>query len=104
MGFRLPPPDVIAVDVDGTLFRPVPGQREMEANADLITWIRERKAEGFTIMIWSLRGQEYAQDAVDLAGIGDVVDLVLSKPGYVVDDTGWNWIRETLIVPGFTEQ
>jgi hypothetical protein len=36
-----------------------------------------------------------AVKAVYLADIEDIVAFKLSKPGYIVDDKGWNWTRYT---------
>lgn len=89
---KYPPPSVIAVDVDGTLL--INGQ----LNQELVTWCRKKKAEGFFMMLWSAAGQKHAENASEMAGLNDVFDLILSKPGYVVDDQGWSWVKYTQIV------
>ncbi|MCC6202821.1 MAG: hypothetical protein IT494_07430 [Gammaproteobacteria bacterium] len=86
---------VIAVDVDGTLL--VDGR----LNERLIAWCRERHAEGFELFCWSARGRQHAQRAVELAGLADMFVAVLAKPGYVVDDAAWTWIKFTRAIhPG----
>jgi hypothetical protein len=67
----LPPPKVIAVDVDGTLL--LAGRPNVRA----IAWCRARKASGFSLFLWSMRG--------------DIFDAVIGKPGYVLDDQGPSW-------------
>ena len=83
---------VIAVDVDGTLFS---GGKRIEVVAE---WCRKQKNAGFFMILWSARGQEYAQQACDHAEMHDVFDVVLGKPGYIVDDVGWRWINFTKVV------
>ena len=87
-----PPPKVIAVDVDGTLH--VGGR----VNQKLVDYLKERKAEGYRLMLWSARGITNAQAAVDRFGLHDLFDDVLSKPGYIIDDLGWQWIKYTKVI------
>lgn len=90
-----PPQKTIAVDVDGTLFL------NGILNEKLRDWCKEKKAQGFTIMLWSARGKEYAQLAATKAVMNDVFDAVISKPGYVVDDQGWQWTKYTRVINTF---
>ena len=86
---ELPPPRVIAVDVDGTLH--ICG----EPNTRAIEWLKARKAEGFTLMLWSMRGEAHARLISGQMGCADLFDVIVSKPGYILDDEGWGWIRRT---------
>ena len=80
---------VIAVDVDGTLhINGLP-------NTALIAWCRERKEEGYTLILWSGRGEAHARSVAAAFGCAEVFAAILSKPGYVVDDEGWSWIKYT---------
>lgn len=89
---RLPPPRVVAVDVDGTLLtHGIP-------NLELISWLRRKKSEGFELMLWSQRGKHYAAHACSHCGLDGLFDVICSKPGYLVDDRGWSWILETEVV------
>ena len=97
MNPKFPPPRVIAVDVDGTLF--IRGH----VNSKLVAWIKDRKAQGFEVIIWSSRGTKHAKRGAELAGLSGVADVVISKPGYIVDDRAWSWIRFTRVVRSFTE-
>ena len=54
-----------------------------------------RAEEGFTINIWSARGERAAIDAVARCNLGGIVNATLSKPGIVVDDLGWDWTQYT---------
>ena len=94
---RFQPPQMIAVDVDGTLsLSGVP-------NTKLIEWLRERRDEGFTLTLWSARGEAHARNAAELFGVTDLFAAIISKPGYIVDDKGWSWIRFTQVVTAFCE-
>jgi hydroxymethylpyrimidine pyrophosphatase-like HAD family hydrolase len=92
---RLPPPRTIAVDVDGTL------HREGISNTRLILWLEEQKAAGYSLMLWSMRGEEHARRVASHCNAEHLFDLICSKPGYVVDDQGWQWIKETKIITNF---
>ena len=78
-----------AVDVDGTLI-----QAGGVAPA-VVEWIRERAGEGFQVIVWSARGEQVAREAVDRAGIGELVAYAIAKPGVILDDQGWGWVRFT---------
>lgn len=56
---------------------------------------RRKKLEGFEVWLWSSRGELHARRAAEAAGLTDVFRHILSKPGCIVDDQGWNWIRYT---------
>lgn len=91
-GQPYPPPKVIAVDIDGTLL--IGGQ----LNQSLVDWCQEKKQSGFRMILWSSRGLEYAQRFAERFDLCSIFDDVVSKPGYVVDDQGWRWIRYTKVV------
>ena len=91
---KYPKPRVIAVDVDGTLF--VNG----ELNESLVKWCKEKKDQGFHLMLWSMRGEKHARKAASIAGLLEVSDVITSKPGYIVDNDGWSWIKYTEVVRG----
>jgi len=83
---------VIAVDVDGTLFS------RGKLNQELSEYCRIKKEEGFFMILWSARGQKYTQQAAERADMVDVFDIIIGKPGYIVDDNGWRWVRFTKVV------
>lgn len=93
-----PPPRVIAIDVDGTLL-----SKSGSVNERVADYARRKKAEGFEVWLWSSRGQEHASNAAELAGLADVFDHILSKPGEIVDDQGWRWIRFTREISDLSE-
>ncbi|MCQ8105533.1 hypothetical protein NP590_15585 [Methylomonas sp. SURF-2] len=79
---KYPVPNVVYVDVDGTLLI------NNRVNHPLVAWVRDQHSEGKQIVVWSARGVGAAIMAVDVCGIRDIVSHTLSKPGYVVDDLG----------------
>ena len=92
---KYPPPRVIAVDVDGTLLL------RGALNKKLIEWCKQKKNDGFIMILWSSRGELHAKKAADLSGLNDIFDYIISKPGYVVDDKGWSWIKYTRVISDF---
>ena len=92
-----PPPKVIAVDVDGTLI--IDG----EVNAELVDYCRRKKSEGYTMILWSSRGKENAERAAKQSGLEDVFNILMSKPGYIVDDKRWSWTKYTRVVQDYNE-
>lgn len=87
-----PPPRVIAIDVDGTLFK------KSVLNDRVVAYCKRKKEAGFTMILWSSRGEAHARTAAVKANIEDIFDHIISKPGYIVDDQGWDWIKYTKIV------
>ena len=88
----LPIKKVIAVDVDETLI--INGQ----INQGLIDWCISMKAAGYILMLWSARGQTHAERAASYTETETLFDHIISKPGYIVDDKGWNWIKDTKVI------
>lgn len=86
---KYPPRRCIAVDVDGTLH--IGGQ----PNVALIAWCRVRKQDGYSLILWSAQGEEHARSVATAFGCADLFDVIVSKPGYIVDDNGWDWIKYT---------
>lgn len=91
-GYPYPPTRCIAVDVDGTLVC------EGRLNTGVVDWCRARKAVGFELILWSARGVNYARAVVFRFGLDGLFDAVVGKPGYLLDDLGWDWIRYTRVV------
>jgi len=85
-------PDVVYIDVDGTLII------NDRINHDLVSWARQQSQEGKEIIVWSARGKSNAENAVDRCEIGDIVSHALSKPGYIVDDLGNQWTEYMNII------
>lgn len=87
-------------DVDDTLLlwgRGIEGRRVTVKYNDLvsesavaheahITKLKQHKARGHTVVVWSAGGSEWARQAVELLGLEDYVDLVIEKPMWLYDD------------------
>jgi FMN phosphatase YigB (HAD superfamily) len=51
-----------------------------------IDLMRQFKARGHTVVVWSAGGYDWAHRAVVALGIEAMVDVVMSKPDWYVDD------------------
>lgn len=81
-----------AIDVDDTLL--INGK----ANDDLVEWIERKKKEGTELVLWSARGRDYAQEIAERLEVDHLFDAIISKPGVIVDDKGWGWIKYTRVI------
>jgi len=80
---------VVAVDVDGTIMRAGAGCSQTIAR------LRQLHAGGFEMFLWSARGAEYARAVAARLQVTDLFTQFVTKPGYILDDEGWRWIRFT---------
>ena len=85
-----PPPKVIYIDVDKTLINPIGA-----VNTRIVDWAKSKHAEGFDLVIWSSRGTDHAINAANKSGLQDIILAAISKPGFIIDDQGWGWIKYT---------
>ena len=92
MKSKYPPTKTLAVDVDGTLLR------NGELFEPVVKKCREAKAAGYRLMLWSARGREYAHHVASVLGVLELFDDVVSKPGFIIDDLGWSWVKYTRVV------
>lgn len=51
-----------------------------------IELMRQMKARGYTVVVWSAGGHEWAARAVRALGIEKMVDVVIGKPDWFCDD------------------
>lgn len=91
MESKYPKQKVIAVDVDDTLII------DDMPNEPLIEWLRD-KADDHFLILWSMQGQEHAVKEARMTGTTELFDVIISKPGYIVDDDGWNWTMHTEVI------
>lgn len=92
---KFAPAKVIAIDVDGTLLK------RGKINWPLANWAKQKKLEGFEVILWTARGRPHAAAVVERFGLESYFSQVIGKPGYIVDDMGWSWTRFTKIVTKF---
>ena len=77
------------IDVDHTLLMwggPVGDVPFPLVNGPLITRIREMKAKGWRIAVWSYGGELHAKNAVKHCGLENIVDWCCGKPTLIIDD------------------
>jgi len=48
--------------------------------------MRRHKIRGSTIIVWSAGGAAWAKKAVEALGIEELVDIIMCKPRWYVDD------------------
>ena len=51
-----------------------------------IKLLKQMKGRGRFIVVWSAGGYKWAKAVVDHLGIGKYVDMIMTKPGVMVDD------------------
>lgn len=59
-----------------------------------IELMRQFKARGHTVVVWSQGGHEWTAEVCKVLGIESIVDLVMDKPNWYVDDLHANaWMK-----------
>jgi len=87
----------VFVDVDQTLVLHVTDGSEQDddiiikdvrfrPHARHIEQIRAHFARGHLVVVWSAGGYKWGQQVVELLGLEDSVDYVMSKPSWCIDD------------------
>lgn len=62
--------------------------------------IKDRKARGATIILWSQSGYEWAVQAAKACGLLEYVDYCASKPVAIIDDKPASaWLQERIYLP-----
>ena len=49
-------------------------------------------------MLWSMRGEKHARLIATQMQCVDLFDVIVSKPGFILDDEGWRWIARTKVM------
>lgn len=95
MSYRARNSPTVYVDVDETLvlWAPdytVPSVPDLPLrvwpHSEHIRLVRSLHAVGYTVVVWSRGGAEWAGKVVDALGLADAVDVVLGKPELWIDD------------------
>jgi TPR repeat protein len=93
-------PKTIYVDVDGTLIL-----KNGTVNTQLINFLEnmsEANGGDYQLILWSMAGHAHAEEVAEELKITHLFEHILTKPGYMIDDDGKNWLRFThLITPEF---
>lgn len=107
---------IIPVDVDYTLVRPYTGGtlngfevRDpsdesktllVEANDAMVQLVKEEFARGHHPLVWSRRGQRWAQIVVEALGLVPYVAFTADKPLAYFDDLDCNeWMKDRVLIP-----
>lgn len=104
--------NVVAFDVDETLVTAdyrseFKGQAAMEIGGvywysfdDHIERLKQFKARGHTVIVWSAGGRKWATEVCDVFGITSYVDLIMCKPKWYFDDKpGDAWMQRCFNYP-----
>ena len=75
---------IIYVDVDDTLVRSV-GTKRIPIPR-VIAAVRDLKAAGATLFLWSSGGGEYARATASELGLSECFEAYLPKPTVIIDD------------------
>ena len=86
---KYPPTQCVAIDVDNTL------DHAGTLDDRVVDMAKRMKRDGFEVILWSARGKAHAQRVAEAHGVNDLFDVIISKPGMIVDDQGWRWTRYT---------
>ena len=69
----------------------------LRPNYKTIQYLKEYKAKGHTIVIWSAGSYLWAETVVKTLKLEDIVDFCMSKPDVCLDDLPpLEWIREII--------
>ena len=91
---RFPASKCVAIDVDNTLVI------NNKLTVSVVEFARLKKNEGFDVILWSAKGREHAEKQARRFHIEDCFTAIISKPGYIIDDLGWSWIKFTKWIRG----
>lgn len=58
----------------------------LKPNHDAIHLLKQLKANGYSIMVWSKGGYQWAETVVRTLELKDYVDIIMTKPDIYVDD------------------
>ncbi len=71
------------------------GGREFRVHPEHIRLMKDLKARGHSVVVWSAGGSAWAEQVVRKLELEDVVDLVLTKPDGICDDKAVSeWLPE----------
>ncbi len=69
-----------------------------------IDQIRKWKGRGYTVIVWSAGGVQWANAAIEALGLTDFVEMVMTKPSKFVDDLPANQILGTPVYLPYEEK
>lgn len=87
----------MAVDVDGTLV--IDGR----LNSAVVEFCEQQINAGYFLILWSAAGREHAIAQAREYGVSHLFDVIIGKPGIVIDDCGWDWVQHTRTIRSVLE-
>lgn len=72
-------PDAPKVQLDG-------GSITVAINQKNVNTLIKFKKLGYTVVVWSQSGKDWAEKVVNALDINQYVDLIMTKPSYYLDD------------------
>lgn len=85
--------NIVAFDCDDTLILwdhpksdKILGSSRYKIHEKHVQLLKRFHARGQFVIVWSKGGAEWAKKVVDLLGIEDYVNLIISKPSWLFDD------------------
>lgn len=72
--------------IDGELVTSPSWKQKLVPHSKHVEQLKQHKARGHTVVVWSAGGWEWARAVVEALGLQQYVDLVISKPTWCYDD------------------
>lgn len=111
---------IVPVDVDDTLVMHSPPSPEAPhvlvvdpltsltvrvwPNIPMVRLLKEEKARGATIVVWSRGGYAWAESVILALDLGEYVRLIMSKPLIYFDDTDVSkWLKDRIYLNPLTK-
>lgn len=73
--------------------------RDFVIHDEHVKLVKNYKARGFTVFVWSGNGYRHAQKVVDTLNLNEYVDYVVTKPYRVIDDSDPNNWAPRIYIP-----
>lgn len=104
--------NIVDIDIDDTLIMhnvSEPGEKitldfygedvTFNVHNEHVKLLKNYKARGFTIFVWSGNGYEHAEKVIKALNLEDYVDYVRTKPYRIIDDSEANNWAPRIYIP-----
>lgn len=72
----------------------------VQVHSPHVRLLRQMKARGRFVIVWSAGGYEWAKSVVEALGLTNHVDLIMTKPIAYVDDVPVeDWLQHRIFIP-----
>jgi protein-L-isoaspartate O-methyltransferase len=94
-------PEIGSHQSDLSIRNPYDGlEVDVQIHAAHVRLLKQMKARGRFIIVWSAGGAEWAQSVVNALNLQHMVDLVMTKPiAYVDDMPVESWMQHRIYIP-----